>query len=331
MKSVLLMTVAAVLMTVPVMAQEAVTPEFNIESESSQSTLPAAAPLTGLEYIQGKPIVKFEEGKVYVVEFWATWCGPCKVSIPHLTEVQKKYKDKGVTVIGISDEEELGPIKDFVKAQGEKMVYTVAWDPKRKVSDGYMTRFKQQGIPTAFIVDQKGKVAWYGHPMVEMDDVLEKVVAKTFDPVAYAKEKAEREALDRKLQELYRKYLTDIINGKSLEEARPTAEAFIEIGHAEALNGLAWQILTLPQPDKRDVPTALKAALKANTLTKGENPSVLDTYAVALFQSNKFAEAVAAQEKAIALAKLAEGNEAMMEELKDRLEQFKKALEESKD
>jgi len=56
-----------------------------------------AASLDGLTYVKGEPVT-FKEGKVYVVEFWATWCGPCKTSIPHLTEIQKKYKDKNVTV-----------------------------------------------------------------------------------------------------------------------------------------------------------------------------------------------------------------------------------------
>ena len=65
-----------------------------------------AAPLEGLTYIKGDPIV-FEAGKVYVVEFWATWCPPCRTSIPHLTEVQKQFKDKGVTVIGISNEKDI--------------------------------------------------------------------------------------------------------------------------------------------------------------------------------------------------------------------------------
>ena len=62
-----------------------------------------AYPLVGLTFVKGEP-VEFTPGKVYVVEFWATWCPPCKDSIPHLTELSKKYEDQGVVIIGITNE-----------------------------------------------------------------------------------------------------------------------------------------------------------------------------------------------------------------------------------
>ena len=51
-----------------------------------------------------KPVKKFEAGKVYVIEFWATWCGPCIASMPHLAELQNKYRGRDVQVISVSDE-----------------------------------------------------------------------------------------------------------------------------------------------------------------------------------------------------------------------------------
>ncbi len=53
------------------------------------------------KWIKGTPVTAFEKGRVYVVEFWATWCGPCIRGMPHLSELARKYKDK-VTITGIS-------------------------------------------------------------------------------------------------------------------------------------------------------------------------------------------------------------------------------------
>src|SRR6188474_2613487 len=68
---------------------------------------PAAALSVG-EWIKGQPVdlaaVKGE--KIVVVEFWATWCGPCRTSIPHLTELQQKFADRDVIFVGISDEDQ---------------------------------------------------------------------------------------------------------------------------------------------------------------------------------------------------------------------------------
>ena len=308
------------------------TPEADTPpATETTSTLKPAAPLEGLSYVKGGPVT-FEKGKFYVVEFWATWCPPCRASIPHLTEIQKQYKDKGVTVIGISTDtgddrvrtdDDLDLVKAFVTEQGDKMNYTVAWDAKGKADAGYMNAYGQNGIPTAFIIDGNGNVAWFGHPMGGLDDVLPLVINGTFDPVAYAKAKAEREAAERRLYQLYQEYFSAVLKGSSIEQTRPVAEKFIELGHSDALNAMAWQILDAENKANRDVEIALKAAEKANTQTKGEDPMILDTYALALFENGKVAEAITAQEKAIALAG---GNEEMIAAMKTRLDEFKNAL-----
>ena len=135
-----------------------------------------AASLDGLTYVKGDAVT-LEKGKVAVVEFWATWCPPCKVSIPHLTEIQKQFKDQGVVVIGVSNES-VDVVKGFVAAQAKAMDYRVAVDSGGKVSAGYMRAFGQNGIPTAFIVDDQGSIAWVGHPMADLDAALAKVVAE---------------------------------------------------------------------------------------------------------------------------------------------------------
>ena len=150
-----------------------------------------APEFTGLEWVKGDA-VKLQKDSVYVVEFWATWCGPCRTSIPHLTELQHKYKDKKVTIIGITNEKK-DKVMPFLEEQGDKMDYTVAIDKTGDMNKAYMKAFGQGGIPHAFIVDQKGIIAWHGHPM-SMDEVLELAAAGSFDGVAYARKKAEEKA-----------------------------------------------------------------------------------------------------------------------------------------
>jgi len=156
------------------LAQEAVAGPATVPTKLGD----AAYPLTALTWIKGAPTT-LAAGKVYVVEFWATWCPPCRQSIPHLTQLQKKYKDRGVVVIGVSNEEP-AKVTPFVETMGTQMDYHVAVDTAGAVVAGYMSAFKQGGIPTAFIVDKQGRVVWHGHPMGKLDEVLEEVLAGTF-------------------------------------------------------------------------------------------------------------------------------------------------------
>src|SRR3954468_5703604 len=80
---------------------------FLVESSFADPTIKLgekAPKLSIEEFLKGEKIEKFEDGKVYVLDFWATWCPPCIKSIPHLSELQKKFKDK-VVIIGIANSE----------------------------------------------------------------------------------------------------------------------------------------------------------------------------------------------------------------------------------
>jgi thiol-disulfide isomerase/thioredoxin len=90
-----------------------------------------APPVKVMKWVKGAAVDSFEQGKLYVVEFWATWCVPCKDSIPHLSEMAKRYGDK-VTFAGISvwetGENKLKLVTDFTSKMGDRMAYSVALD-----------------------------------------------------------------------------------------------------------------------------------------------------------------------------------------------------------
>lgn len=149
------------------------------------------------KWLKGEAIKEFEKGKIYVIECWATWCGPCIASMPHVTAMQAKFKDKGVVVIGVNVwERDLAAPEPFVKKMGDKMGYSVATDVLPITDDGstgpgamattWLQAAGRNGIPCSFIVDRQGKIAWIGYPM-EMERPLKLIADNKFDIAAEAK------------------------------------------------------------------------------------------------------------------------------------------------
>ena len=128
-----------------------------------------AGKLDVAHWVKGKS-VDISQG-VNVVEFWATWCPPCRTSIPHLSKTQAKYKDREVNIIGITNEP-LETVEPFVKRMGQKMEYSVAIDNGRATSKEFMERYNVRGIPHAFVV-KNGKVLWHGHPMDNLEEAID--------------------------------------------------------------------------------------------------------------------------------------------------------------
>lgn len=137
------------------------------------------------KWLKGAPVAKFEKGKVYVVEFWATWCGPCKEAMPHLSQLARKYKGQ-VDFIGVDafEPKELPKVTAFVKANGARMDYRVAADaPGDRTWGDWLTAAGETGIPVSFVVGKDGRIAWIGGP-TKLDEILPKAVAGTLDLAA---------------------------------------------------------------------------------------------------------------------------------------------------
>ncbi len=335
-KSVLLLTSLAAGYSLLFGALQAATPSVKIGD--------APPSLQVGKWVQGEPVVGFEKGKTYIVEFWATWCGPCRVSIPHLNEIHQKFKDKGLVVIGQDcwekDETLVAP---FLKKMGEKMTYRVALDDKDgnetgKMAEHWMKAAGQNGIPTAFVINPDGILAWIGHPMTLDDGIIASVIDRTFDiqksaatflnqakisALSQAFNKgirgkdweaagvavSEIETLGEKSQAQSMKLylLTAKRDYKGayglLESIYPKSDSLKPSNQtAQAFNQFAWGIATDAAASAEDLALGNKAAGRGIALAEDGGAAILDTQARILFRLDKRDEAIQAEEKAIKVA-----------------------------
>ena len=152
-----------------------------------------APALDSVTWIAGEPVIIGKQ--VTIVEFWATWCAPCRTSIPHLTKLAQAEPEK-LAIVGLSDED-VGTVTPFVKRMGEQMRYPVGLADE-KLHAAYMEG--QDGIPFAFLVDTAGTVVWKGHPMA-IDRPLAQLLAGTFDQAAELRRAQRSAELQAMLQE----------------------------------------------------------------------------------------------------------------------------------
>jgi thiol-disulfide isomerase/thioredoxin len=331
--------------TLPLMAIAVLV--VRLPSAHAELTIGSEAPQLDIEHWLSdgggklKPVTEFQKGKVYVVEFWATWCGPCVASMPHIAELQKKMLDKGVQVVSVSDED-LETVQEFLErnvpagiarsiqkpqASAEskagdqasdseavtaspKMTfgeltsaYSLATDPDQSVYKDYMEASGENGIPTAFIVGKQGIIEWIGHPM-ELDDPLSQVVEDRWDRQAYIKLRAQQRELEEAVMQVYTKVQEgDVEAGlKMLEDLIQKSQGTeVQMG----LQALRLDLLVQVDPEKAAV--ELKAAA-----SKIADPNVLNGLAWSIVEQDNeggtevpdelLAAAVQVAEKAVELA-----------------------------
>jgi len=288
------------------------------------------------DFVRGEKPSFFEPGKVYVIEFWATWCPPCRQSMPHLTKLAEDMKSKGVVIVGVSDEK-VETVRTFLEKDEwkQKARYTLATDPDRSTHKAYMEASGQGGIPTAFIV-KEGVVQWIGHPM-EMDAPLAKIVDGTWDPKT-AKQSFE-DAVAEEMKAMGRQNdMTKAIDSKDWDKAVALIDAEIAAstgeeamqskvqkaqillvaGRSEAAyalcaelikedpalrNFVATSVLHLPDVADRRVDLAITWLTDVTSAAGPANPQVLAELAYAWSLKGDFTKAADFMRRAIDTAK----------------------------
>lgn len=220
-----------------------------------------APPLRVREWIKGAPIKTFEKGRIYVVEFWATWCAPCNAEMPHLSSIAEEYKDK-VTIASIDIYEKkttsIDWVKGFVRNKGNKMNFNIALEDTNHTVHDWLEDTGEivNGIPRAFVVDREGKIAWVGLP-TELDAVLSKLLANKWDIKAMQFKKD----ADKRLREL------DIEAGNRLARFDGDYYKTEDLGHPDSAL-LAINEMVSNHPEMKYTPTMVlftfPALLKTN-------------------------------------------------------------------
>ena len=295
------------------------------------------------KWIQGEPILAFDSNHIYVVEFWATWCGPCISSIPHLNQLWQKFEDKGVVVIGQDVWDEDSGVEPFVRKMGTNMTYRVALDDKGQDADGFMNstwwrrKVNHHGIPTAFIINRDGVIAWIGHPMGLSQEILNEIVSDQYDLAKASTDYKKQLEIYSRFPELQKKVFEDVkqkrwddaqsalndiqalipsmpnsfatarlkilLGQRKFGEAYQFADAFIRPRATDDhwQNTLAWAIASSDSPDALCLGLAETMAHHAVQLTQQTNSISLDTLARVQFMIGKRSQAIATEKEAVSV------------------------------
>lgn len=186
-------------------------PAFGIGSEVSS--------YPKVEWIQGTPVTQFEKDKIYVVELWATWCGPCVAAIPHLNELSKKFDGKIIFIGQDVYEDDKPAVEKFVKDKGAGMSYRIAYGGDRgsDIDKQWLTPGNVRGIPQSIVI-RNNKVVWMTHPIDLTEAALQMLIDDKFTIEA-----ANAASPQRKFDEL-----DSLLEAKNFAEALTKADKILK-------------------------------------------------------------------------------------------------------
>lgn len=277
-------------------------------------------------WISGESVPRLEPGRIYLVDFFATWHGPCRISIPYVSALAAKYRGSGVQAIGIAVlEQDFANVEPFISNLGDKVDYPIAVDniatnPRGSMLTAWAGAGGQSSLPRCVVVDQQGLVAWIGNPLCGLDRVLKEMIDGSFDREAEAKKSAQRyewqkqvnraaATKDPKVVELVDEiYAADpefghtvlllkfnaLYQAGNYSGAHDMLRRYLEGPSTEvnALNDMAWTIVTLQDRASRDLEVAYAAASAANLIAQGKRADILDTLATIEFERGNLDAAI---------------------------------------
>lgn len=215
----------------------------------------------------GKPVsLKALRGQAVVVEFWATWCPPCKKSTPHLVETYKKHAKDGLTIVGIHSArgaEKTDEIAAFLKQYG--MEYPIGRDMTGETGKAYGVT----GIPHAFVLDPKGICLWEGNPLdtANFDAAVAKALVGAKAAAAITKREGATAALDPAWRSLERRDYKDAVERlkKLARSAKETTDREIAEAYLADIDAMAREDIARAEQLKNEKACADAAALLEQT------------------------------------------------------------------
>jgi len=235
-----------------------------------------APTLKASKWLQGEQVRKFEPGKVYVVEFWAVWCGWCIAFMPHAAELQDQYRDRSVTFLFYTardpdnTEEKVAAL---VKKRGPKLPFTFAYAEDRTTYDAWVTAAGREGLPCTFVVDKTGRIAYIGHPMY-LGVVLPRVIAGNKKPQEVS---AEVDKIEQEFRAVSRAFWPD--NKVGFKALKEFEAKYPSLANNPAI--LRSKLGLLPGIGEVDEAKKLAEAIVAQAIKQG-NPSALGQVAALL-------------------------------------------------
>lgn len=286
----------------------------------------APPPIKVAQWVKGEPLTGFDKGKVYIVDFWATWCGPCKAAIPHLSKLAQDHKGK-IEVIGVSISERqkdssdtayIAAVQTFVDKMGDRMDYRVAVDtPDKSMHTTWFKPTGTGGIPTAYIIDTNGLVAWtgIGDPRT-VERISLEVLAGTFDSrkeaERAAKEEAEAEQRAKKDIEAARKanegkpdkypgYRDAMSRGDTNAALAALNAAFKADPASETSGAYQWKLMLLMQRNKPEEVNAYARELLERYPANDDIMGYVSACIVATGEESRFDNSLAFQTAKLSL------------------------------